>query len=114
MKVVCRSGNFPKVVRLEWHCYLLEALSGVSSLNQGFSSPQGLVSLCSSVARARDPKDEALRPQDPSNPRIQQLHYARLECYQVGLKENASSKNSLWIYLFFSWGGALLSNKRST
>ena len=46
---------------------------------------QGLISLCSGVARARDPKDESLRPQDPSNPRIQQLHYARLECYQVVL-----------------------------
>lgn len=99
------------------HGYLLEALSGISSLNQGFSLnhpfPEGLVSLCSSVARARDPKDEALRPQDPSNPRIQQLHYARLECYQVGLKENAHQKFAV-IYLFFSLGGALLSNKRST
>ena len=43
------------------------------------------MALCSSVARARDPKDEAMRPHDASNPRIQQLHYARLECYQVVL-----------------------------
>eukprot|EP00913_Durusdinium_trenchii_P009265 g8706.t1 len=54
---------------------------------------KGLIALCSSVARARDPKDEALRPQDPSNPRLQQLHYARLECYQVvlGLLEDVCS-----------------------
>eukprot|EP00931_Biecheleriopsis_adriatica_P116292 TRINITY_DN91959_c0_g1_i1.p1 TRINITY_DN91959_c0_g1~~TRINITY_DN91959_c0_g1_i1.p1 ORF type:complete len:1257 (+),score=220.30 TRINITY_DN91959_c0_g1_i1:54-3773(+) len=45
-----------------------------------------LIALCSSVARARDPRDEAMRPQDPANPRIQQLHYARLECYQVVLE----------------------------
>ena len=57
------------------------------------TAPQGLIALCSSVARARDPKDEALRPQDPSNPRLQQLHYARLECYQVvlGLLEDVCS-----------------------
>lgn len=46
---------------------------------------KGLVALCSSVAKARDSKDEAMRPHDASNPRIQQLHYARLECYQIVL-----------------------------
>jgi len=46
---------------------------------------KGLVALCIRVAQARDPNDECLRPQDPSNARVQQLHYARLECYQVVL-----------------------------
>merc|ERR1719162_1292606 len=46
---------------------------------------KGLVALCTRVAQARDPNDECLRPQDPTSARVQQLHYARLECYQVVL-----------------------------
>jgi hypothetical protein len=46
---------------------------------------KGLVALCIRVAQARDPNDECLRPQDPTSARAQQLHYARLECYQVVL-----------------------------
>ncbi|CAJ1402783.1 unnamed protein product [Effrenium voratum] len=63
------------------HVNLMEAAARLRAVG----ACKGLVSLCSSVARARDPKDEAMRPQDPSNPRVQQLHYARLECYQVVL-----------------------------
>lgn len=63
------------------HINLMEAASRLRAVG----ACKGLISLCSGVARARDPKDESLRPQDPSNPRIQQLHYARLECYQVVL-----------------------------
>jgi len=47
---------------------------------------KGLVALCTRMARARDPQDEALRPQDPSSARAQQLHYLRVECYQVVLE----------------------------
>jgi hypothetical protein len=46
---------------------------------------KGLVALCIRVAQSRDPNDECLRPQDPTSARVQQLHYARLECYQVVL-----------------------------
>lgn len=44
---------------------------------------KGLVALCNRIARARDPQDEALRPQDPSSARAQQLLFARLECYEA-------------------------------
>lgn len=43
---------------------------------------KGLVALCQRIARARDPRDESLRPQDLTSARVQQQHYARLECYQ--------------------------------
>eukprot|EP00419_Tripos_fusus_P047676 CAMPEP_0172824762 /NCGR_PEP_ID=MMETSP1075-20121228/18217_1 /TAXON_ID=2916 /ORGANISM="Ceratium fusus, Strain PA161109" /LENGTH=1226 /DNA_ID=CAMNT_0013666099 /DNA_START=21 /DNA_END=3697 /DNA_ORIENTATION=- len=47
---------------------------------------KGLIGLCAHVARARDPRDESLHFQDPTSSRVQQLHYARLECYQVVLE----------------------------
>merc|ERR1712217_136097 len=47
---------------------------------------KGMISLCVRIARVRDPHDQCLRVQDPSNARVQQLHYARLECYQLALQ----------------------------
>eukprot|EP00930_Biecheleria_cincta_P056234 TRINITY_DN42394_c0_g1_i1.p1 TRINITY_DN42394_c0_g1~~TRINITY_DN42394_c0_g1_i1.p1 ORF type:complete len:1375 (-),score=190.03 TRINITY_DN42394_c0_g1_i1:50-3868(-) len=58
-------------------------LMEVTSRLRSVGAFKGLIALCLSVARCRDPRDEAIRPQDSANPRIQQLHYARLECYQM-------------------------------
>jgi len=58
----------------------------VSERLRSVGAYRGLIGICTRVARARDPRDECLRPQDPTNARTQQLHYARLECYQVVLE----------------------------
>jgi hypothetical protein len=58
-------------------------LQEVSARLRAAGAFKGLVALCIRIAQARDPNDECLRPQDPSSARIQQLHYSRLECYQV-------------------------------
>eukprot|EP00929_Paragymnodinium_shiwhaense_P071086 TRINITY_DN36115_c0_g2_i1.p1 TRINITY_DN36115_c0_g2~~TRINITY_DN36115_c0_g2_i1.p1 ORF type:complete len:1449 (+),score=227.16 TRINITY_DN36115_c0_g2_i1:100-4446(+) len=47
---------------------------------------RGLIGLCVRVARARDPRDESVQTMDATSARLQQLHYARLECYQVVLE----------------------------
>ncbi|CAE8600116.1 unnamed protein product, partial [Polarella glacialis] len=70
---------------LEQHASRVD-LTEASSRLRAVGACKGLIALCSSIARARDPRDEALRPQDPAGPRIQQLHYARLECYQIVLE----------------------------
>merc|ERR1712046_446919 len=70
---------------LERHASQVDVVEASSRL-RAVGACKGLIALCSSVARSRDPRDEAMRPQDPTNPRIQQLHYARLECYQIVLE----------------------------
>ncbi|CAK0851392.1 unnamed protein product [Prorocentrum cordatum] len=61
-------------------------LARACGLLRAVGACKGLVALCAGVARARDPRDEALRAADPLSARVQQLHYARLECYQAILE----------------------------
>jgi len=70
---------------LERHAARVD-LSEAAGRLRAVGACKGLVALCARIARARDPHDESLRPQDPSSARAQQLHYARLECYQVVLE----------------------------
>jgi len=70
---------------LERHAAKVD-LTEVSERLRKVGACKGLVALCIRIARARDPRDEALRPQDPTSSRVQQLHYMRLECYQVVLE----------------------------
>jgi len=67
---------------LEHHAARVD-LTEVAARLRSIGACKGLVSLATRVARARDPRDEALHVQDPHGPRAQQLHYARLECYQA-------------------------------
>jgi len=60
-------------------------LADIASRLRSVGACKGMISLCVRIARVRDPHDQSLRVQDPSNARLQQLHYARLECYQLVL-----------------------------
>lgn len=70
---------------LEYHAAKVD-LNDAASRLRSIGAFKGLVSLALAIARCRDPRDEAVRPQDLADPRFQQVHYARLECYQVVLE----------------------------
>jgi len=70
---------------LERHAAKVD-LAEASARLRALGACKGLVALCARIARARDPRDESLHVQDPTSARAQQLHYARLECYQVVLE----------------------------
>lgn len=61
-------------------------LTEVTSRLREAGALKGLIEICTHVARARDPHDEVLRPHDATSARIQELHYKRVECYQVVLE----------------------------
>lgn len=61
-------------------------LTEVSRRLRAVGACRGLIALCARIARSRDPNDETLRPQDYTSMHVQQLHYSRLECYQVVLE----------------------------
>uniref|UniRef100_A0A7S4PT23 Nucleoporin Nup133/Nup155-like N-terminal domain-containing protein n=1 Tax=Alexandrium monilatum TaxID=311494 RepID=A0A7S4PT23_9DINO len=83
-------ANLSHVVQNSLRCLESHAakvdLEEAATVLRGVGACRGLVSLCTRIARARDPRDESLHLQDPTSARAQQLHYARMECYQVVLE----------------------------